>query len=83
MDVRACGRARDRLAKSYERDSCAAQVRHHGLAFGAVGMHGDIYRVAMIKTQPVMHSRLPVGADWERATESVYKEALYLNRIRQ
>ena len=81
MYVRASSDARDRLAKSEERNACGAQVRHQRLTFCAVGMHGHVNRIAVIESEAVMHRGLSEGADGKRAVEPRKEKALNFNGI--
>ena len=54
MNVRAGCHPWNGRAKRQERYSLAPKVIDQRLAFGAVGMQGDIHRIAMIESQTVV-----------------------------
>src|SRR5215216_5458661 len=69
------------LTKSYKWNARAAQVSHQGLTFGAVGMHRDINRIAMIESKAIMHFGLTECAHRKRTTEARKEKAFYFRSI--
>ena len=53
-------------SKCNERNSHAAQISHQRLTFPAVGTHGYVHRVAMIKPELIVNRRLTISADRHR-----------------
>src|SRR5262249_31575466 len=76
VHVRARRLAGDRAAEGEERYALRAQPRDQRLALGAVGMHRDVERVAVVEAETVVHRRLAERAHRQRAVESVGEEAL-------
>src|SRR5262249_55403815 len=69
VDMRAGGRSGDRPANGYERNALRGEITDQRLSFGAVGMHGDIYSLAVIEAQLVVCRRLAERADRKRFCE--------------
>src|SRR5205085_4626655 len=81
--VRASGRAGDGLTEGDEGDALTAKVMHQRLAFGAVGVDGYVYRVAVIEAELRVHSRLPERADGQGAMKLAEEITLNFCRVRK
>src|SRR5262249_34632720 len=66
VNMRAGGRSGNCSANGYERNALRGEIIDQRLSFGAVGMHGDIDRLAVIETQLVVCRSLADRADWKR-----------------
>jgi hypothetical protein len=64
MDMRAGGRAGDGPPRRDEGNPLGPQMLHQRSPLGAIGVDGQIERIAMIEAHAVMQRRLPEGADW-------------------
>ncbi len=56
-------------AKGDEGDAGILQIVYQRLAFGAVGVHADIHRVAVIESPAIMQLRLTEGTNGQTATK--------------
>src|SRR5262249_22964968 len=65
-----------RGAEGQERDALAAQVVYERPSLHAVGMHGDVERLAMVEAEPIVSARLPERADRQRVAKPTGEEPL-------
>ena len=63
VNVRPGGHPTDSRSERQKGYAVVTEVFDQGFALGAIGMHRNVDRVAMIKPQAVVRRRLPQGAN--------------------
>ena len=62
MNMRAGGGSSHGMSEGNKRDADASQIAHQCLSLDTIGAYRDVYRVAVIEAQVIVHRGLPVGA---------------------
>src|SRR5581483_3055197 len=79
--MRSRSRTRNGMAKRDKRYTSLSQVLHQSLTFGTVGLHCNVYSIAMIESHLFVSGRLTKSADRQWSSKLLLEECLQFGSL--